>query len=101
MEYEKSRTNGRWNVMNLIVYSFILIFILLLTTNNQAQENKIKFEFLPAGLNFVPLKANIQEAKIGVLFFPDNKNLKVDMGNNSDLIKIKYFTRQYFSCFRD
>jgi hypothetical protein len=69
---------------------FFLIFIIL-AVNSQAQEKDIQFEFLPSGLNFEPLKANIQEAKIGVLFFPDNKNLKVDIGNNTDLVKLNFF----------
>ena len=74
--------------MRYFRYCFILI--LLLTANNQAQEKKIQFEFLPPGLNFASLKANMQEAKIGVLYFPDNSNLKVDIGNNTDLIKLNF-----------
>ncbi len=69
---------------------YFFLIIIILTANSQAQERKIQLEFLPAGLNFVPLKANMQEAKIGVLFFPDNKNLKVDIGNNTDLIKLDF-----------
>ncbi len=76
--------------MKKFVYFFILFLLFII--NNQAQEKKIKFDFLPSGLNFVPLKANIQEAKIGVLFFPDNKNLKVDMGNSTDLLKLNILT---------
>ncbi|MGB8321116.1 MAG: hypothetical protein WCE54_23510 [Ignavibacteriaceae bacterium] len=71
-------------------FSCCFILILLINASNQAQEKKIQFEFLPPGLNFAPLKANMQEAKTGVLFFPDNKNLKVDMGNNADLLKLNF-----------
>jgi hypothetical protein len=74
--------------MKFFFYSIILV--LFLTTTSQSQENKIQFEFLPSGLNFAPLKANMQEAKIGVLYFPDNSNLKVDIGNNADLIKLNF-----------
>lgn len=69
-------------------FGFVFVFFLFIAVNNWAQEKNISFEFLPNGLNFVPLKANMQEAKIGVLFFPGNKNLKVDVGNNIDLLKI-------------
>lgn len=48
------------------------------------------FEFLPDGLNFLPLRANPQEAKLGVLYYPDNADLKVDIGNSMDLFSI-YF----------
>lgn len=69
---------------------YVLIFFLILSVNNFPQEKNLEFEFLPSSLNFPPLKANIQEAKIGVLFFPDDKNLKVDMGNNTDLVKLNF-----------
>ena len=71
-----------------IIQIFLIFVIIALTI--QAQENKISSEFLPIGLNFSPLKANIQEAKMGILFFPDNRNLKVDIGNNIDLLKINF-----------
>lgn len=71
-------------------FGYCFILILILTAANQAQGKKIQFEFLPPGLNFAPLKANMQEAKIGVLYFPDNSNLKVDIGNNADLVKINF-----------
>ena len=73
-------------IMKYFVYSIILV--LFLTTTSQSQENKIQFEFLPSGLNFPTLRANMQEAKIGVLYFTDNRNLKVDIGNNANLIKL-------------
>ena len=71
-------------------FGYCFILILLFNVSNQAQGKKIQFEFLPPGLNFAPLKANMQEAKMGVLYFPDNSNLKVDIGNNADLVKIKF-----------
>ena len=71
-------------------FGYCFILVLLLTATNHAQEKKIQFEFLPPGLNFAPLKANMQEAKIGVLLFTDDKNLKVDMGNNTDLARINF-----------
>lgn len=64
-------------------YSITVIF--LLSSILSAQTNK--FEFLPDSLHFLPLMANHQESKIGVLYFPENGNLKVDLGNNIDLFK--------------
>lgn len=46
-----------------------------------------EIELFPTGLHFLPFKANYQEARLGVLYYPNNGNLKVDLGNNVDLIK--------------
>ncbi len=46
--------------------------------------------YFPAGLHFLPLRANIAEAKFGVFYMSDNANLKVDIGNAMDLIKITF-----------
>jgi hypothetical protein len=41
-------------------------------------------------MNFMPLKANHQEARIGVLYYTANTNLKVDIGNNIDLFGLNF-----------
>ena len=64
----------------------IIILLLLGGIVIHSQEKNFQFSFAPAGLHFMPLKANMQEARIGVLYFPDNANLKVDIGNNIDLL---------------
>jgi hypothetical protein len=84
----KSARNIQSLSHSILPFSYFLVLFFLFSINGTAQEKKTSFEFLPSGLNFVPLKANMQEAKIGVLFFPDNKNLKVDMGNSTDLAKL-------------
>jgi hypothetical protein len=71
--------------MNKYVIIFVLIFMCGIS---HAQETG--FEFLPDSINFVPLKANHQEAKVGVLYFPDNGHLKVDVGNSVDLFKYSF-----------
>lgn len=38
----------------------------------------------------MPLRANMHEAKLGILWYPKNGNLKVDIGNSIDLIGVKY-----------
>ncbi|MBN1301388.1 MAG: hypothetical protein JW995_09240 [Melioribacteraceae bacterium] len=67
------------NILNKLI---ILWFIL-----PQAITSQQMLEFLPSGLQFMPLKANHQEARLGVLYFPRTGFLKVDIGNNVDLIK--------------
>ncbi|NCQ18053.1 MAG: hypothetical protein COZ80_05345 [Ignavibacteria bacterium CG_4_8_14_3_um_filter_37_9] len=52
--------------------------------------SQTQFEFLPDGLNFLPLRANNQEAKLGVLYYPENANLKVDIGNTMDLLSFQF-----------
>ncbi len=48
-------------------------------------ESAPQFIFLPPGLQFAPLKANIQEPRIGVFKFLDASEMKVDIGNAIDV----------------
>lgn len=65
--------------------------VLLLNTQLLSQSDAMmEFEFLPPGLHFAPLKANMREPRVGVLYFPSNANLKVDIGNSIDLLKFKF-----------
>jgi len=71
--------------------NFNLIFILLFqiySTLFYAQENN--FEFLPQGLHFLPIKGNNEEARIGILYYQKNGNLKVDIGNNIDILAFNF-----------
>lgn len=70
-----------------ISLNYLMLAILALSTTIQAQSGF--FEFLPDSLQFIPLKANHQEARIGVLYYPENGYLKVDIGNNIDLLKFR------------
>jgi hypothetical protein len=67
---------------------YIFLLFLLFIIKNPAQENKISLEFLPSGLNFMPLKANVQEARLGILYFPSDKSLRADIGNSVDFVKL-------------
>ena len=62
-------------------YLLILLFVFL-----KLNAQNSHFELFPSGLNFFPLKANNQEARLGILYFPNNANLKVDIGNSSDIL---------------
>lgn len=67
---------------------FLLVFLFLLSVINlNAQKSEV--DFLPAGLHFLPLKANVYEAKLGLIYFPDDRSLKVDIGNSVDLVGIQ------------
>ena len=72
------------------IYYRTLIFIFFLVEFSPQIISQTKFEFLPDGLNFLPLRANNQEAKIGVLYYPENANLKVDIGNTMDLLSFQF-----------
>lgn len=58
------------------------LFIFLSTLKCQT----FYFEFLPDSLHFATLRANHQEARIGILYYPENGHLKVDIGNTVDLL---------------
>ncbi|MDX1699202.1 MAG: hypothetical protein R3250_01230, partial [Melioribacteraceae bacterium] len=68
----------------------VLLIIIISNTliSQETEENSIQL-FSP-GLHFLPFKANIQEARLGILYYPSNTNLKVDIGNNVDLVKITF-----------
>ena len=66
---------------------FTIILIFLAGSNLFSQGNENRVEIFPAGINFQPLNANFQEARVGVLIFSGTNNLKVDIGNNIDLVK--------------
>jgi hypothetical protein len=66
----------------------LLILFVVFSTTLLPQE--IKYELFPEGQNFMPLKASHQEARFGILYYPDNGYLKVDIGNSSDLFAISF-----------
>lgn len=54
----------------------------------QTDSASVSYEFAPSGLHFQPQKASYQEARVGVLYYPSDANLKVDLGNTIDLLKL-------------
>ncbi|MFA6596284.1 MAG: DUF1207 domain-containing protein [Ignavibacteriaceae bacterium] len=73
------------NFKKIIIYALLNIVAIPTALFSQTQ-----FKFLPDGLNFLPLRANSQEAKLGVLYYPENANLKVDIGNSMDLLSFQF-----------
>ena len=72
----------------MIRYFYIILFFLL--TNSSLFSQELKYELFPDGQNFMPLKASHQEARMGILYYPENGYLKVDIGNSSDLFVITF-----------
>ena len=73
--------------------SSIFLILLLFCSQNYSQINDstgTEFVFLPSGLNFMPLKAGIDEAKMGLLYYPSTKNMKVDIGNSFDVFSFQF-----------
>jgi hypothetical protein len=60
-----------------------ILFLFLLQYSFPQNKN---LELFPGGLNFPSLKANNQEAKIGLFFYTKNNNMKIDIGNNVDVL---------------
>lgn len=66
--------------------------------NSTAQDNDSSssyFIFLPSGIHFAPLKANIEEPRIGVFKFLDAGLMKVDIGNTIDVFGLDYPQRNF------
>ena len=70
--------------MRIPIKLIILLLLIPFFLSDQITD-KPGFEFLPGGLHYVPLKADYNAPRIGVLYYPDNGNLKVDLGNSIDL----------------
>ena len=74
---------------------FIRIISLSLTLclyayGQTTERSSPQFFFLPDGLQFAPLKANIQEPRIGVFKFLDAGLMKVDIGNSIDVLGLAF-----------
>lgn len=69
--------------------NLIIIISCLFFSAQVFPQSNYQFAFLPGGLNFMPLKANNQEARLGILYYTSTTNLKVDIGNTVDLLSFE------------
>lgn len=69
---------------------FLILLVLSILSSSKIFSQNIKYELFPEGQNFMPLKASHQEARMGILYYPSNGYLKVDIGNSSDLFAISF-----------
>lgn len=70
--------------------SILLLVLFPCLLFSQTDSSSVNYEFAPSGLHFMPLKASYQEARMGILYYPSDANLKVDIGNSVDLLKLKF-----------
>jgi hypothetical protein len=82
-------------IKTLLLYFLIFISFSLYPQNLKDNENTVVL--FPDGLNFLPLRASSQEAKLGVLYYPNTTNLKVDIGNSIDLLRLNLYKKQYIT----
>ncbi len=71
---------------------FLLLVLLLFAKLNAQSGSSFQFELFPEGLNFFPLKANYEEPRLGIQYLTKTNDLKVDIGNSSDLLSF-YFPK--------
>lgn len=74
--------------MKFSTTAVIIFFLLNIYTSAQPQPELVS-DFLPEGLHFQPIKAHVKEARMGVLYNPENGQLKLDIGNSIDLLKFQ------------
>ncbi len=84
-----NRINLRSKVSGLLI-AFIVGVAVSASAQQDENEADGKFEFLPEGLHFSPLKANHQEARIGLFKYFGSANLKVDVGNTIDVLALHF-----------
>ncbi len=75
---------------------FLLLLLVLIVAfqNNYAQtknDSTFKFIFLPKGIDFMPLKAGIDEPRMGLLYYSATTNLKIDIGNAVDILGFNFY----------
>jgi hypothetical protein len=71
--------------MKILPFLLLISAISTSTSAQIAHQPRSQFIFLPERLNFAPLRANIQEPRIGVFKFLDAGEMKVDIGNTIDI----------------
>lgn len=71
-----------------------LILLLTIFSFSVFSQTDLTFTLFPGGLNFIPLKANNQEARLGILYYTSTTNLKVDIGNCVDLLSLELTSSQ-------
>src|SRR5690348_13803850 len=79
--------SDRMKIAILMLCTFVATFA---AHSQSSGETAAQFVFLPGGLHFAPLKAHLQEPRLGVLKFLDAAEMKVDVGNSIDLFGVNF-----------
>lgn len=66
------------------------LFLILFVSNIIAQKDTAKTQFFPDGLHLLPIKAYYKEPKVGMLFYPNSSNIKIDLGLPMDIFLIRF-----------
>ena len=66
----------------------VLLTLPLAGRSQTSDDSSVRVKLFPAGLQFTPLKANSQEARIGIMKFLTAGELVLDVGNTSDLFEL-------------
>ncbi|PID58983.1 MAG: hypothetical protein CR986_07200 [Ignavibacteriae bacterium] len=72
------------------IFKIFLLIILFTGTIKSQEILEQNVQLFSHGLHFLPFKANYQEARLGILYYTSNTNLKVDVGNNIDLVRFNF-----------
>ena len=65
---------------------FLTITLSLSLRSQTNEKSSTRLTFFPSGLHFPPLKASIQEPRVGAFKFLDASQMKVDVGNAIDVL---------------
>ena len=79
--------------MNICFLSLLFSILYVSALAKSGDDIEKVFIFLPHGLHFTPLKANIQEPRIGLFKFLDAGEMKVDIGNSIDVFELSIPTK--------
>lgn len=77
-------------IFALAMRQLFILTLLLASFSFSQPSGGARFEFLPSGLHFAAIKANLQEPRIGVLKFLDAGEMKVDIGNSIDVAGVSF-----------
>ena len=72
---------------------FLLLFFTVTVQNNYSQtknDSSSQFIFLPKGIDFMPLKAGMDEPRMGLLYYSATSDLKLDIGNTFDVFAFNF-----------
>ena len=68
----------------------LFFFTIFFFCSGFGQDESSRFVLFPAGQTFAPLKAHVEEPRIGVFKSLDNSQMKVDIGNAVDVFGFEY-----------
>jgi hypothetical protein len=66
---------------------FVVTCVLSPLSLRAQPDSSNQFTFLPPGHSFMPLRAYVQEPRIGLFKFTDDSNMRLDVGNSVDLFQ--------------